>query len=109
MDHPPDDRSKLAPGVPPAGPVRVLRARWSIKTLRETALARAIIAAGALAAVALWIWLVLGSVLPPGTFRGVLALIRGTALPLLLLIFGLHEAWRAVALWREARRRPPAP
>lgn len=107
MDQAPDDQPQLPAGVPRSGPVRVVRAKWSLQTLRETALVRGVMAAVALAAGGSWIWVVLDSVSVPRTVRGVVLLLRGTAFPLVLLGFGLHEAWRALALWREARRRPP--
>ena len=109
MDPRPRDENLPATGVPQAGPTRVLRARWSIRTLRETAGVRAAMAAVALVAGAAWAWILVDAYGWPNGTRQRLRAIRHGAAAIVLLVFGAHEAWKALSLWREARARAGRP
>lgn len=95
---------------PRHGP-RFGRARWSIKTLRATAAARAVIAALFLvgAGIAAW-WAAAERAHPtwlgwsPRRTGATTAILAG-----ILALCGLFETWRAWSLWREARQRGKQP
>lgn len=109
MDQRPGDRPRLPPGVPRAQPVRVVRARWSARTLWEIGLIQAGLWLLALAGVALLAWIAWESWAWAPRRRLPFVRIVNAAFAGLVGLFLLWRIglglWRAGSMLRDARRR----